>query len=202
VKRRFHLINRKDVAMTPRHSRAATIALVLISSLAVAACASHPKPPPPAPAAAPPPPPPAEAPTPAPPPPPVAEGPTGPIPGSVQDFVIHAGDRVYFDLNEFSLRGDARPILDAQASWLQRYPEVRVRVEGNCDDRGTEEYNFALGARRAQAVKDYLVQHGVPAARIETVSYGKEHPIATGNTEDDYAKNRNAHTDIVSGARS
>lgn len=187
--------------MTPRPRRAATTALVLLSALAVAACASHPKPMGPAPTAAPPPPPPA-APNEAPPPPPVSEAPTGPIPGSVQDFVIHAGDRVYFDLNEYNVRPDARGILDAQSAWLQRYPEVRVRVEGNCDDRGTEEYNFALGARRASAVKDYLVSHGVSAARIDTVSYGKEHPIAIGSTEDDYAKNRNAHTDITSGARS
>jgi peptidoglycan-associated lipoprotein len=201
VKRRFHPINCKDVAMTPRPRRAATTALALISALALAACASHPKPPPPAPAAPPPAPPPA-APPETPPPPPVSEAPTGPIPGSVQDFVIHAGDRVYFDLNEYNLRPDARGILDAQAGWLQRYPEVRVRIEGNCDDRGTEEYNFALGARRATAVKDYLVSHGVSTARIDTVSYGKEHPIAIGNTEDDYAKNRNAHTDITSGARS
>ncbi|HEX4741950.1 MAG TPA: peptidoglycan-associated lipoprotein Pal [Caulobacteraceae bacterium] len=186
--------------MTPRHRRAATTALALISALALAACASHPKPTPPA-ATAPPPPPQAPPPE-TPPPPPVSEAPTGPIPGSVQDFVIHAGDRVYFDLNEYNVRPDARGILDAQSAWLQRYPEVRVRVEGNCDDRGTEEYNFALGARRAAAVKDYLVSHGVPAARIDTVSYGKEHPIAIGNTEDDYAKNRNAHTDITSGARS
>ena len=96
------------------------------------------------------------------------------------------------------MRDDARGILDAQAAWLQRYPDVRVRIEGNCDDRGTEEYNFALGSRRAAAVKDYLVAHGVSAARIDTVSYGKEHPISIGNTEDDYAKNRNAHTNVVS----
>jgi len=186
--------------MIPRPRRAATTALVLLSAISVAACASHPKPMGPAPTQAPPPPP--AAPNEAPPPPPVSEAPTGPVPGSVQDFVIHAGDRVYFDFNEYNLRTDARGILDAQAAWLQRYPEVRVRIEGNCDDRGTEEYNFALGARRAAAVKDYLVSHGVSAARIDTVSYGKEHPIAIGNTEEDYAKNRNAHTDIISGARS
>jgi peptidoglycan-associated lipoprotein len=120
----------------------------------------------------------------------------------MQDFVIHAGDRVYFDLNEYTLKADAKPELDAQANWLQRYSGVRVRIEGNCDDRGTEEYNFALGSRRAQTVKDYLVEHGVDAARIDTVSYGKEHPIAFGNTDDAYAKNRNAHTDITAGARS
>ncbi len=187
--------------MSLRPRRAATTALVLLSALSMAACASRPKPMGPAPTQAPPPaPPPAY--TPPPPPPPMAEQPMGPVPGSVQDFVIHAGDRVYFDLNQFTLRDDARPVLDAQASWLQRYGDVRVRIEGNCDDRGSTEYNFALGARRAQSVKDYLVQHGVSAGRIETVSYGKEHPIAFGQSEDDYAKNRNAHTDITSGARS
>ncbi|MBV8683288.1 MAG: peptidoglycan-associated lipoprotein Pal [Caulobacteraceae bacterium] len=186
--------------MIPRPRRAATTALVLLSAISLAACASKPKPMGPAPTQTPPPPP--AAPNEAPPPPPVSEAPTGPVPGSVQDFVIHAGDRVYFDFNEYTVRNDARGILDAQAAWLQRYPEVRVRIEGNCDDRGTEEYNFALGARRAAAVKDYLVSHGVSAARVDTVSYGKEHPIAIGNTEDEYAKNRNAHTNITSGARS
>jgi peptidoglycan-associated lipoprotein len=155
----------------------------------------------PAPTQAPPPPSSEQGYTPSPPPPPVSEQQTGAIPGSVQDFVIHAGDRIYFDLNGYTIREDARGILDAQAGWLQRYPQVRVRVEGNCDDRGTEEYNFALGERRAEAVKDYLVNHGVPAGRIETVSYGKEHPIAFGQSEEDYAKNRNAHTTITSGAR-
>jgi peptidoglycan-associated lipoprotein len=188
--------------MTPRPRRAATTALVLLSALSVAACASHPKPMGPVATQAPPPPPPPSQTYTPPPPPPVSEQPMGPVPGSVQDFVIHVGDRIYFNFNEYNLRDDARPILDGQANWLQRYGEVRVRIEGNCDDRGTEEYNFALGARRAQAVKDYLVSHGVSAGRIETVSYGKEHPIALGQTEEDYGKNRNAHTDITSGARS
>jgi peptidoglycan-associated lipoprotein len=186
--------------MTPR-SRPATTALVLLSAIAVTACASRPKPMGPAPTQAPPP---AAEPGYVPPttsPPPVSEQPMGAVPGSVQDFVIHAGDRIYFDLNGYNVREDARAILDAQAAWLQRYPQVRVRIEGNCDDRGTEEYNFALGERRADAVKDYLVNHGVSSARIETVSYGKEHPIAFGQTEDDYAKNRNAHTAITAGAQ-
>jgi peptidoglycan-associated lipoprotein len=187
--------------MTSRPARIGSTALSLLCALALAACASHPKP---APVVAPPPPtqpPPAEAPAYTP-PPPIAQAPTGPIPGSVQDFVIHAGDRVYFEYNEFTLREDAKMVLDTQAAWLQKYPGVKVRVEGNCDERGTADYNLALGDRRAQAVKDYLVSHGVSGARIETVSYGKEHPIAFGQTEDDYAKNRNAHTDITSGARS
>ena len=181
------------------HWRGPLTALAAISALSIAACASHPKPAPATPA--PPPAAPAYNPPPPPPPPPVEEAPTGPIPGSVQDFVIHAGDRVYFDFDKYEVREDGKPILAAQAAWLVRYPAVMVRIEGNADERGTREYNFALGARRAAAVKDDLVSHGVAASRIETVSYGKEHPIALGSTEDDYAKNRNAHTNITSGAR-
>lgn len=188
--------------MISRHGRIGSTALSLLGAMALAACASHPKPAGPV-AMQTPPPQSQPQPTPyVPPSAPVREAPTGPVPGSMQDFVIHAGERVYFDLNEYTLKADAKPELDAQANWLQRYSGVRVRIEGNCDDRGTEEYNFALGSRRAQTVKDYLVEHGVAAARIDTVSYGKEHPIAFGNTDDAYAKNRNAHTDITAGARS
>jgi peptidoglycan-associated lipoprotein len=174
------------------------LALTASVVLSLAACASHPKPtppaaPPPAPPEAPPPPPPA--------PPPVAEQPSGPIPGSTQDFVINAGDRVYFDYDQYSVRADATPILDKQAEWLSRYPQVRVRIEGNCDERGTREYNFALGARRANAIRDYLVGRGVQAGRIETVSYGKERPIDPGTGDDAYAHNRNGHTAITSGAQ-
>jgi peptidoglycan-associated lipoprotein len=123
------------------------------------------------------------------------------LPGTVQDFVINAGDRVYFDYDRSELRDDARPVLAAQAAWLRRYPEVQVRIEGNCDERGTREYNFALGARRAAAVKDFLAIHGVTAARIATISYGKERPIDPGSGEDAWRRNRNAHTAIVAGAR-
>src|SRR4051794_33367588 len=107
----------------------------------MAACASRPKP---APAAPPPPPPPpaAEA-----PPPPAPVGETV-LPGSERDFVINAGDRVYFDFDAYAIRTDAQPVLDAQATWLQKYGAVKVRIEGNCDERGTREYNLALGARR------------------------------------------------------
>jgi peptidoglycan-associated lipoprotein len=189
--------------MISRTGRIGSTALFLTCALALASCASHPKPAPVV-APTPPPAPTREAPPAYTPPtqPPVVEAPAGPVPGSVQDFVIHAGDRVYFDFNEISLREDAKTVLDTQASWLQRYPGVQVRVEGNCDDRGTEDYNLALGARRAQTVKDYLASHGVSGARIATVSYGKDHPIAMGETDDDYAKNRNAHTDLTAGARS
>jgi peptidoglycan-associated lipoprotein len=84
---------------------------------------------------------------------------------------------------------------------LQRYPAIRVRIEGNADERGTREYNFALGARRADAVRDFLVSHGVAAGRISTISYGKEQPIDCGHDDAAWAKNRNARTAIVEGAR-
>ena len=125
----------------------------------------------------------------------------GPIPGSTQDFVINAGDRVYFDYDSYTVRADATDILDHQAQWLQRYPGVHVRVEGNCDERGTREYNFALGERRANAVRSYLISQGVEASRIDTVSYGKERPIDSGSDDSAQAKTRNAHTTLTAGAR-
>jgi peptidoglycan-associated lipoprotein len=172
------------------------LALIAGAAASMAACASKPKPsfpttPPPA---APAPPPTAPA------PPPAPVGQTA-LPGSEQDFVVNVGDRVYFDFDSYSLRADAEPIIGAQASWLTRYPAVRVRIEGNCDERGTREYNLALGARRANAVRDYLVSHGVSADRISTVSYGKEKPIDAGSGDDADAHNRNSHTTIVGGAR-
>ncbi|WP_299177639.1 peptidoglycan-associated lipoprotein Pal [uncultured Brevundimonas sp.] len=121
-------------------------------------------------------------------------------PGSEQDFVVNVGDRIYFDLDSYEVRSEAMPRLDAQAQWLMRYPQVTVRIEGNADERGTREYNLALGARRAEAVRTYLINRGIPAGRIDTISYGKERPIAEGSSEDAWARNRNAHTAIVSGA--
>ncbi len=170
---------------------------------ALAGCATRPKPMGPAPVASTPPPAaPAPYQNPVPPPAPVTETPeTGvPVPGSARDFVINVGDRVYFDFDQYEVRADARPILDGQAAWLARYPQVRVRIEGNCDEKGTREYNFALGARRANSVREYLAGRGVSLARIDTVSYGKEHPIDTSGGEEGAAKNRNAHTAITSGA--
>ncbi|MDP2116562.1 MAG: peptidoglycan-associated lipoprotein Pal [Brevundimonas sp.] len=122
------------------------------------------------------------------------------MPGSEQDFVVNVGDRVYFDLDRYTIRPEAYPRLDAQVAWLQRYPQVTVRIEGNADERGTREYNLALGARRAESVRSYLVERGVSAGRIDTISYGKERPIAAGSNEEAWARNRNAHTAIVSGA--
>ena len=101
----------------------------------------------------------------------------------------------------YTVRADAQPVLDGQAAWLNRYPAVRVRIEGNADERGTREYNLALGARRANAVRDYLTSRGVSPARIATVSYGKERPIDAGSDEQAWAKNRNARTTITEGAK-
>lgn len=173
------------------------LTLVAGAALSLAACAHHPKPtyPTAAPPVARPAPPPAPAPSR---PEPVTQN---ALPGSERDFVINIGDRVYFDFDSYSVRGDAAPLLDAQTGWLKRYPAVRVRIEGNCDERGTREYNLALGARRANAVREYLVSHGVEAGRITTVSYGKEKPIDPGSGDEAEQHNRNGHTAIVSGAR-
>jgi peptidoglycan-associated lipoprotein len=172
---------------------ASKILMVAAAAASLAACSSKPKP---TPTPTTPTPPPAT--SDVPPPPPVSQG---PIPGSIQDFVINAGDRVYFDFDSYDIRSDAGPVLDAQAAWLQRYPAVMVRIEGNADERGTREYNIALGARRANAIRDYLVGHGISASRIATISYGKEQPIDPGTTEEAYQRNRNGHTAITAGAQ-
>ena len=173
------------------------LALIATATVSMAACASKPKPTYPTTAPAPRAPAPAPAPT-APPPAAVSQA---PLPGSEQDFVINVGDRVYFDFDRYEVRSDATGLLDAQAGWLKRYPAVQVRIEGNCDERGTREYNLALGARRANAVRDYLASHGVDPGRITTVSYGKEKPVDLGSGDEADQKNRNAHTAIVGGAR-
>ncbi len=123
-------------------------------------------------------------------------------PGSLEDFRVNVGERVYFDLDQWRLDADDQEILKRQAAWLNAYPNVRVLIAGNADERGTREYNLALGERRASAVKDYLTSLGVSASRIDTVSYGKERPIAPGSNEESWALNRNSWTQIVSGATS
>ena len=123
------------------------------------------------------------------------------LPGTNQDFVVNIGDRVYFGFDSYDVRDEATSILDAQAGWLRRYPAVSVRIEGNTDELGTREYNLALGARRANAVRDYLVARGVTADRIATVSFGKEQPVDPGTGEESEQRNRNARTAIVGGAR-
>ncbi|MBI1186970.1 MAG: OmpA family protein [Alphaproteobacteria bacterium] len=127
--------------------------------------------------------------------------PSGPAPGSIEDFRVQAGsDRVFFALDSADLSPQARSILERQAQWLRRYPSVRVLLAGNCDERGTREYNLALGSRRANAARAYLVSLGVEAARVETTSNGKELPMDPRSNEEAWAVNRNAHTQIISGA--
>src|SRR4051794_28419825 len=116
------------------------------------------------------------------------------LPGSQQDLEASAGDRVFFAFDRSDITPEAQQILARQADWLRRYPNVTVTIEGHCDERGTREYNLALGERRAQAVKNVLVAMGIPAARISTISYGKERPAVVGSTEEAYAQNRRAVT--------
>ncbi|MCE3290894.1 MAG: pal [Caulobacter sp.] len=172
------------------------LALVAVAAASLAACATKPKPNPDAGQ-----PPPRGGPE-TPYVPPQGPGPVDsrPIPGSTQDFIINVGDFVYFDLDSYDVRSDAMPVLDAQAAWLRRYPNVAIRIEGNCDERGTREYNLALGSRRANAVKDYLVSRGVSPSRIMTLSNGKERPVNPGTDEEAYQQNRNGQTIITSGA--
>ena len=121
---------------------------------------------------------------------------SGPVPGSQEDLVANVGDRVFFDFDRSSLKPDAQATLDRQSGWLAKYPQVNVQVAGNCDDRGTEEYNLALGQRRANASRDYLVARGVQASRISTISYGKDRPTALGDNEQAWAQNRNTITSV------
>ena len=142
-----------------------------------------------------------------PPPPPPPEGPPGGpgagnagstniTPGSQQDLEASAGDRVFFAFDRSDISAEAREILTRQADWLRRYPNVTVTIEGHCDERGTREYNLALGERRAQAVKNVLVALGIPASRINTISYGKERPIVVGSNEEAWVQNRVAITTV------
>ena len=111
-------------------------------------------------------------------------------PGSREDFLASVKDRVFFDYDKSDVRRDQAASLDAQAEWLKRYPNVTVTVEGHCDERGTREYNLALGERRAAAVKRYLVSKGIAANRVATISYGKERPVAVGSNEAAWSQNR------------
>jgi peptidoglycan-associated lipoprotein len=120
----------------------------------------------------------------------------GATPGTEQDLAQNVGDRVFFDFDKSDIKPEGRQILQRQADWLKKYPNVTVTVEGHCDDRGTREYNLALGERRATAAKKMLVALGVPAARISTISYGKERPAVVGDNEAAWAQNRRAVTVI------
>jgi len=128
----------------------------------------------------------------------VSTGPTGPVPGTQADLEESAGHRVFFAFNEYTLTSQAQATLARQAAWLQEYPETRIIIAGNCDERGTREYNLALGARRAEAARSYLASLGVDPSRITTVSYGKERPLDPRSTEDAWALNRNSTTSITS----
>ena len=120
------------------------------------------------------------------------------IPGSAADFQRSVtSDTIHFALDQYDIDPTARAILDSQAAWLARYPNVRVTIEGHCDERGTREYNLALGDRRANSTKNYLAARGVNPARISTISYGNERPIALGSDEASWAQNRRAVTIVI-----
>ncbi|MBY0338439.1 MAG: peptidoglycan-associated lipoprotein Pal [Acetobacteraceae bacterium] len=115
-------------------------------------------------------------------------------PGSQEDLAANVGDRVFFDTDRASIRADQRTVLERQARWMQQNAQVQVTVEGHADERGTREYNLALGQRRANAARDVLVASGVSGARVQTISYGKDRPDALGSTEQAWAQNRRAVT--------
>ena len=164
------------------------LSATLVSALAVAACTKKP------PEVIPPQPTGVATPTPTPAPTPTA--PTGPVKGSYQDFLasVNGQDIIYFDTDKYNIDDADMAALRAQAQWLLRYPNVRATIEGHCDERGTRDYNLALGERRANAAKNYLVGLGVSEDRLTTISYGKERPVALGSNEAAWAKNRRAAT--------
>ncbi len=120
-------------------------------------------------------------------------------PGSVQEFNQTVGDRVFFTTDQTDLSSTAQATLDKQARWLKQYSRYSFTVEGHADERGTREYNFALGARRSEAAKEYLVARGIPASRIRTISYGKERPVAVCNDISCWSQNRRAVTVLGGG---
>jgi peptidoglycan-associated lipoprotein len=148
-------------------SRGAKFAVLVFGALAIAGCAKTPEP--------------------------VAMGGAA-APGSQQDFIVNVGDRVFFDTDSSELSEQARATLDKQAQWLNQYNRYAFLIEGHADERGTREYNIALGARRAQTVREYLVSRGVPAQRMRTISYGKERPVAVCNDISCWSQNRRAVT--------
>lgn len=116
------------------------------------------------------------------------------VPGSQEDLVANVGDRVFFGYDKYTLNDKSRAMLDKQAAWLNANPAAKIVVQGHCDERGTREYNLALGERRANSVKDYLVQRGLNPVRVRTISYGKERPVAVGSTEASWTQNRRSVT--------
>jgi peptidoglycan-associated lipoprotein len=120
-------------------------------------------------------------------------------PGSIQDFVVNVGDRVFFETDSTELTPQGVATLDKQANWLGRYPRYNFTIEGHADERGTREYNFALGARRSETVRNYLAAKGVSAGRMKTISFGKERPVAVCNDISCWSQNRRAVT-LLGGA--
>jgi peptidoglycan-associated lipoprotein len=164
------------MAASTWHSGAARIAAMLLAGLAVSACANKELQPD------------------------SAElngrgGKGGPVtPGTQRDFAVNVGDLVYFSSDSSDLTPEAQATLQKQAKWLQQYPQFTITIEGHADERGTREYNIALGARRATAVRTYLAQNGVSSARLRTISYGKERPVAVCNDISCWSQNRRAQT--------
>jgi peptidoglycan-associated lipoprotein len=126
---------------------------------------------------------------------------TSATPGSAQDFVVNVGDRVFFETDSTELTTQSRATLDKQAQWLTLYNRYAFTVEGHADERGTREYNIALGARRAQTVREYLIARGVEASRMRTISYGKERPVAVCNDISCWSQNRRSVTVLNAGAQ-
>jgi peptidoglycan-associated lipoprotein len=161
-----------------RNARVTRLAALLVGALALAACAKNPVPG----AGA------------------LAANASAAAPGSQQDFVVNVGDRVFFDTDSTELTQQSISTLDKQAQWLRSYPQYNFMIEGHADERGTREYNIALGARRAQAVHDYLVSRGVQAYRMRTISYGKERPVAVCDDISCWSQNRRAVTNLNAGS--
>jgi peptidoglycan-associated lipoprotein len=154
------------MSMVVRFLRGAPLALAVAAALMLGACAKSPGP--------------------------QASLASAATPGSQQDFVVNVGDRVFFETDSSQLSAQATATLDKQAQWLQNYNHYNFTIEGHADERGTREYNIALGARRAQTVRDYLVARGVSATRMRTISYGKERPVAVCNNISCWSQNRRA----------
>jgi peptidoglycan-associated lipoprotein len=177
--------------------RTFSLTLLATASVALAACASNPPPEPPTPGPSetavvtPPVTPPQQ---PARPTPPANQGPAA---GSKADFAVKATDRVYFDYDAYNLDAEDQRSLAGQVAWLKQFPSTRVEVQGHADERGTRDYNIALGERRAQAVKSYLVSQGIADNRIQTISFGKDKPLDPGHNEAAWSRNRNAYTNVI-----
>ena len=118
------------------------------------------------------------------------------IPGTQEDLIVNVGDRVFFGYNSSELDSDAQQLLQDQAAWLKQYSEKSITIEGHCDERGTREYNLALGEQRAQAVKNWLVLLGIDSSRLSTISYGKERPAVIGSNDGAWSQNRRSVTTI------